>query len=53
MLATLLVVKNAQADPTQEAVSYYIIEQLKSLDDKQATFELASPAETDNAKSRY
>ena len=42
--------KNAQADPTQEAVSYYIIEQLKSLDDKQATFELASPAETDNAK---
>lgn len=42
--------KNRKADPTQEAVSYFIIEQLKSLDDEQATFELASPAETDNAK---
>ena len=42
--------KNSKADPTQEAVSYFIIEQLKSLDDEQATFELASPAETDNAK---
>ncbi|TYG33317.1 phage minor tail protein L [Lonepinella koalarum] len=41
---------NNKADPTQEVVSYYIIEQLKSLDDEQATFELASPAETDNAR---
>lgn len=41
---------NPNADPNQEVPSYYIIEQLKSLDDQQATFELASPAETDNAK---
>ena len=41
---------NPSADPNQEVPSYYIIEQLKSLDDQQATFELASPAETDNAK---
>lgn len=41
---------NPSADPNQEVRSYYIIEQLKSLDDQQATFELASPAETDNAK---
>lgn len=41
---------NPNADPNQEVRSYYIIEQLKSLDDQQATFELASPAETDNAK---
>lgn len=42
--------KNRQADPTQEAVSFFIIEQLKSLDDEIATFELALPAETDNAR---
>ena len=41
---------NPTADPRQESVSYYIIEQLKSLDDERAVFELASPAETDNAK---
>lgn len=41
---------NPSADPNQEVRSYYIIEQLKSLDDQQATFEIASPAETDNAK---
>lgn len=41
---------NRQADPTQEAVSFFIIEQLKSLNDEVATFELASPAETDNAR---
>lgn len=40
---------NRQADPTAESVSLYIIEQLKHLDDEIATFELASPAETDNA----
>ena len=40
---------NAKADPTQESISYYIIEQLKSLTDV-ATFELALPAETDNAR---
>ena len=41
---------NPTADPRQESVSYYIIEQLKSLDDERAVFELASPAETDNAR---
>ncbi|WP_439259481.1 phage minor tail protein L [Lonepinella sp. BR2930] len=41
---------NSKADPMQENVSFYLIEQLKSLDDEQATFELASPAETDNAR---
>lgn len=41
---------NPKADPTQEVVSYYIVEQLKSLTDEVATFELASPAETDNAR---
>lgn len=41
---------NRQADPTQEAVSFFIIEQLKNLDDERATFELALPAETDNAR---
>ena len=41
---------NPKADPMQEAVSFYIIEQLKTLTDELATFELASPAETDNAR---
>ena len=41
---------NPHYDPNQETVSYYLIEQLKSLDDERATFELASPAETDNAR---
>lgn len=41
---------NRQADPTQESVSNYIIEQLKSLNDEAATFELALPAETDNVR---
>lgn len=41
---------NAKADPMQESVSYYIIEQLKNLDDEMAVFELALPAETDNAR---
>ncbi|WP_449236043.1 phage minor tail protein L [Aggregatibacter kilianii] len=41
---------NTKADPTQESISYYIIEQLKSLTDDVATFELALPAETDNAR---
>ena len=34
----------------QEAVSLYVIEQLKSLDDVTATFELALPIETDGAR---
>ncbi|MDP0193425.1 phage minor tail protein L, partial [Glaesserella parasuis] len=42
--------QNPQADPTQESVSLFIIEQLKSLNDEVATFELALPAETDNAR---
>lgn len=42
--------RNPQADPTQESVSLFIIEQLKSLNDEVATFELALPAETDNAR---
>lgn len=41
---------NPKADPMQEVVSYYIIEQLKALNDEAATFELALPAETDNAR---
>ena len=41
---------NLKADPTQESISYYIIEQLKTLDDEVATFELALPSETDGAK---
>lgn len=41
---------NPQADPTQEAVSLFIVEQLKNLDDEVATFELALPFETDNAR---
>ncbi|MDG6360176.1 phage minor tail protein L, partial [Glaesserella parasuis] len=42
--------RNSQADPTQESVSLFIIEQLKILNDEVATFELALPAETDNAR---
>lgn len=41
---------NPNADPMQEAVSLYVIEQLKSLDDVTATFELALPIETDGAR---
>lgn len=41
---------NPKANPTEEAVSFFIIEQLKQLNDEIATFELALPAETDNAK---
>ncbi|MDH2923798.1 lambda family phage minor tail protein L [Nicoletella semolina] len=41
---------NPQADPTQEAVSVYLIEQLKQLNEQVAVFELALPAETDNAR---
>ncbi|OOH89544.1 phage minor tail protein L [Pasteurellaceae bacterium 15-036681] len=41
---------NPKADPIQEAVSFFIIEQLKQLDDTVAVFELASPAETDSAR---
>ena len=40
---------NKQADPTQEAVSLFIIEQLSSLKRDIASFTLALPAETDNA----
>ncbi|TNG90990.1 phage minor tail protein L [Pasteurellaceae bacterium USgator11] len=40
---------NKQADPTQEILSYYIIEQLSSLKHDVATFTLALPTETDNA----
>ncbi len=40
---------NPQADPTQELVSLYIIEQLSSLKQDVATFTLALPTETDNA----
>lgn len=41
---------NPNADPMQEAVSLYVIEQLKSLDDTSAVFELALPMETDSAR---
>lgn len=41
---------NPRAGSTQEAVSFYVIEQLKTLNDEVASFELALPAETDNAR---
>lgn len=40
---------NRNADPQQERVSYYVVEQLSSLTQEFATFTLALPAETDNA----
>ncbi|OOF80245.1 phage minor tail protein L [Rodentibacter caecimuris] len=40
---------NKQADPTQEALSYFVIEQLSSLKRDIAQFTLALPSETDNA----
>lgn len=40
---------NRNADPQQERVSYYIIEQLTTLTQDVATFTLALPTETDNA----
>lgn len=40
---------NPKADPTQEAIGYYVIEQLSSLKRDVAQFTLALPSETDNA----
>ncbi|WP_281773717.1 phage minor tail protein L [Haemophilus parahaemolyticus] len=40
---------NRNADPQQERVSYYLIEQLTTLTQDMATFTLALPIETDNA----
>ena len=40
---------NRNADPQQERVSYYLLEQLTTLTQDMATFTLALPAETDNA----
>lgn len=40
---------NRNADPQQERVSYYVVEQLTALTHEQATFTLALPTETDNA----
>lgn len=40
---------NKQADPSQEALSYFVIEQLSSLKRDVAQFTLAFPSETDNA----
>lgn len=40
---------NKQADPSQEALSYFLIEQLSSLNRDVAQFTLALPSETDNA----
>lgn len=40
---------NPQANPEQEAVARYQIEQLSELTNKDATFTLASPTETDGA----
>lgn len=40
---------NKQADPSQEALSYFVIEQLSSLKRDVAQFTLALPSETDNA----
>lgn len=40
---------NPQADPTQEALSVFVIEQLSSLKQDIASFTLALPLETDNA----
>ncbi|EPY99503.1 TPA: phage minor tail protein L [Mannheimia haemolytica] len=41
---------NAKADPNQEIISHFVIEQLTSLTRETATFTLALPIETDNAK---
>ncbi|MBR0574212.1 MULTISPECIES: phage minor tail protein L [Pasteurellaceae] len=41
---------NTKADPLAGTSSYYIVEQLKNLDDEIASFELSLPAETDNAR---
>lgn len=38
---------NPQADPTQEVVEYWVIEQLSKLTARAAEFTLAAPAETD------
>ena len=40
---------NKKADPTQEVLSYFVIEQLSSLNRDIAQFTLALPSETDNA----
>ncbi|MEQ4664371.1 phage minor tail protein L [Providencia rettgeri] len=40
---------NENADPTQEQVSRWVIEQLTSINAETATFELAAPTETDGA----
>lgn len=40
---------NPNADPQQERVSYYIVEQLTTLTDEVGVFTLALPTETDNA----
>ena len=40
---------NKQADPSQEVLSYFLIEQLSSLNRDVAQFTLALPSETDNA----
>lgn len=40
---------NRDADPQQERISYYLIEQLSTLTREIATFTLALPTETDNA----
>lgn len=40
---------NAHADPTQEVVSKFVIEQMTSLTSQIATFELAIPAESDGS----
>ncbi|WP_198404591.1 phage minor tail protein L [Edwardsiella tarda] len=40
---------NPDADPEQEAVAHYIVEQLSQLTNETATFVLASPVETDGA----
>lgn len=40
---------NRNADPQQERVSYYLIEQLTTLTQDMATFTLALPTEADNA----
>lgn len=41
---------NDNADPTQAVVSQWLIEQLTSLTTQSATFSLAAPSETDNAR---
>ncbi|HGN0867306.1 TPA: phage minor tail protein L [Providencia alcalifaciens] len=40
---------NENADPSQEVISRWVIEQLTSLNSETATFELAAPSETDGA----